>query len=113
MFASRILLGFVLLSVAGSAAFAQQPPRPEESRWSAGIPGSKMAIETPLKRIISKESFAVPQQSSDLKASQDRAVQAGLVAWSASVESAYSRSRVTGKPVLVFQLMGRLDEEFC
>lgn len=37
----------------------------------------------------------------------------GLVKWRASVQQAAMRSRITGKPVLVFEMMGRLDREFC
>ena len=43
----------------------------------------------------------------------DDAVKAGDVAWHGSFEDALSAARVSGKPVLLFQLLGRLDDELC
>ena len=40
-------------------------------------------------------------------------VQAGLVAWSSDFATACQKSKASGKPVLLFQMMGKLDEEFC
>lgn len=37
----------------------------------------------------------------------------GLVRWHADLAAAQAAARVSGKPVLVFQLLGNLDDEFC
>ena len=37
----------------------------------------------------------------------------GRVSWHADRAAAERASRVSGKPVMVFQLLGNLDEEFC
>ena len=37
----------------------------------------------------------------------------GLVRWHESVDAAQAAARVSGRPLLVFQLLGRLDDEFC
>lgn len=37
----------------------------------------------------------------------------GLVRWHASPAAARAAAARSGKPVLLFQLLGRLDEEFC
>ena len=38
---------------------------------------------------------------------------AGLVPWHASFEEACDAASESGRPVLLFQLMGRLDDRFC
>lgn len=40
-------------------------------------------------------------------------VSPGLVDWHASFADACEAAEVSGKPVMLFQLLGRLDEEFC
>ena len=37
----------------------------------------------------------------------------GLIRWHDSIEAATLASRTSGRPVLRFQLLGRLDERFC
>jgi len=40
-------------------------------------------------------------------------VEPGLVRWHESFEAACSASAKSGKPVLLFQMMGNLDDRFC
>lgn len=40
-------------------------------------------------------------------------VRPGLIRWHGDQARAHSAARATGKPVLHFQMMGRLDERFC
>ena len=40
-------------------------------------------------------------------------VDPGRVRWHANFAAACEASRVSGKPVLLFHMMGRLDERFC
>jgi hypothetical protein len=40
-------------------------------------------------------------------------VRPGLVHWRASFAQAVAAAKHSGKPVLLLQLMGRLDDEFC
>jgi hypothetical protein len=42
-----------------------------------------------------------------------RKVAPGLVRWHADFEAACAAARSSGKPVLLFQLLGRLDDELC
>lgn len=41
------------------------------------------------------------------------AVAPGLVRWHADFAAACAAARTSGRPVLLFQLLGRLDDEFC
>jgi hypothetical protein len=40
-------------------------------------------------------------------------VQPGLVNWHPNFEQACAASKTTGRPVLLFQMMGKLDDQFC
>ena len=43
----------------------------------------------------------------------DTKVSPGDVKWHANYQAACAASEISGKPVLLFQLMGKLDDEFC
>ena len=55
------------------------------------------------------------QQSADSTALAgfDRKVKPGAVRWHSSHAAALAAAAKSGKPVLHFQLLGRLDDEFC
>ena len=40
-------------------------------------------------------------------------VQPGLVHWHATMDEARLAARRSGRPILLFQMMGNLDEQFC
>ncbi len=61
---------------------------------------SKALVERPLKAALA----ATPLEA---------APRTGLVRWHASFGAAQAAARASGKPVLLFQLLGRLDDEFC
>lgn len=44
---------------------------------------------------------------------KDFLVSPGLVAWRRDFAEACQKAKTTGKPVLLFQMMGQLDHEFC
>lgn len=114
-------------------------PNNEFSSMAAGS-FSKMAVETPLKKLISSGSSPVslmaPARLNEARTSLGRfpltsrssasaspsatplpadssKVQAGLVSWHPDIQTACLYAKRSGKPVLHFQMMGRLDEEFC
>lgn len=70
----------------------------------------KSVIEAPLKREISLNSAPL---SSDLVLRENPKVSAGLVTWHQSFEAARRASLLSGKPLLLFQMLGRLDDRFC
>lgn len=135
MFLKRLsAISLLLLCATGTQCNAQE----SKNRIFSTMPGSKMAIEVPLKRLISTGSSPLmerPQPAlagaegrslpalaaggSSVKGAladsrlEGRHVQAGLVDWAPNAATAYQRSRLSGKPVLVFQMIGKLDDEFC
>ena len=55
-----------------------------------------------------------PDQVVDSKRERGgRRVKPGLVHWHADFAAAKRAAAKSGRPVLLFQLLGRLDEEFC
>jgi len=68
---------------------------------------TKSVIEAPTKRLLS-----VPSPLAIGKQQVDRPVQPGLVRWHADFASACLASKSSGKPVLLFQMMGKLDREY-
>ena len=51
--------------------------------------------------------------ASVVTAADPERVEPGLVRWHADFAAARAAATRSGKPVLLFQLLGRLDEEFC
>jgi hypothetical protein len=94
-FLTACLAGAAPLGLAGLCV-CQGPDRP------------KAAIERPAKDLVARTAGpAVPGAIVNPK------VQPGKVRWHASFDDACRAARASGKPVLLFEMMGRLDEKFC
>lgn len=86
-----------------------------------GADRGKMAVEYPLKHVLSadlgKGRIEAPLKSSLRPAPPGRAgtrrVRAGRVAWRRDLRAALAAAAASKKPVMLFQLLGRLDQEFC
>jgi hypothetical protein len=96
-----ILAGAVPVALACIGTAAEPPQGP--------IP--KGRIEQPLKNVVAQ---AAPATAPAVVASADNpTVEAGLVKWHKTVEDAQAAAKKSGKPVLLFQMMGYLDKKFC
>ncbi|HZY89316.1 MAG TPA: hypothetical protein VFE78_31125 [Gemmataceae bacterium] len=69
----------------------------------------KAKIESPAKRVLARSanSPAAPADFVNPK------VEPGKVRWHADFDTACRAAGRSGKPVLLFHMMGRLDEKFC
>jgi hypothetical protein len=100
------LFGIVVLLVGtGVVGLADEPP-PAKRR--VDIP--KMMMQSPLKRLVqaaqATDGTVLPVPSKNPK------VEAGKVNWHASFDAAKTAAQQSGKPILLFQLLGRLDNRF-
>jgi hypothetical protein len=71
----------------------------------------KGAIEMPTKRILARQTAPAPAASAG--AFVNPKVQPGEVRWHRDFNAACAAARKSGKPVLLFQMMGKLDDRFC
>lgn len=94
----RFVLALVPAAFLLQGLSAQDKPRPDFG---------KSIVELPIKSLIS------PTTEAELALSFNKKVAAGKVAWHANHAAALVAARKSGKPVLHFQLMGKLDQEFC
>ena len=87
-----------------------------------GTIGPKAAIEPPLEQMLHRtgpmswsQPFvpARPIKASMVEATNNGRVRPGLVSWRPDFADACRASAQSGKPVLLFQMMGKLDKEFC
>jgi hypothetical protein len=69
------------------------------------LDGAKLRVEAPLK-----DGLEPPRP---LPPAGEPRVAPGAVAWHDSFEAAVAAAGRSGKPVLLFQLLGRLDQELC
>jgi hypothetical protein len=76
-------------------------PMPAQPRAKA--PPTKRVIELPTKKLIAAAPAAAPANP---------AVKPGDVTWHPSFAAARAAAQKSGKPVLLFQMLGRLDQEF-
>ena len=75
------------------------------------LDGSKeRVIERPTKTVIENSSSGLPAARTS---GENPVVAPGGVRWHPSFESACAAAANSGKPVLLFHLMGRLDQQFC
>jgi hypothetical protein len=96
-------VGLVLTAgVAVPQAPNAQPPAPGADR-------PKRAIEAPAERLVAGTT-AAPAAG---EAFVNPRVPPGKVRWHPDFASACKAAAQSGKPVLLFQMMGRLDQKFC
>jgi hypothetical protein len=67
----------------------------------------------PSKREVVEKPIAAVAAGSRNVDPNNPAVKPGDVRWHASFDAARDASRRSGKPVLLFHLLGRLDQQFC
>jgi hypothetical protein len=105
---SLSVLAFMTVTAAGDDQPAQQGPQPAPKPRRADLT-KRVVIEKPARQIVVRNSAALP-------AVADRSnpkVAPGLVKWHPTFAEACAASRRSGKPVLLFQMMGKLDDKFC
>ena len=67
-------------------------------------------IEKPTNTILARQSAGVAANGKDFV---NPKVQPGGVHWHPTLTAACEAARKSGKPVLLFQMMGKLDDQFC
>jgi hypothetical protein len=72
---------------------------------------SKFAVELPTEKLLA--AGTVPSTSSPSPEFINPKVAPGKVRWHKTFADACRAAKQSGKPVLLFQMMGKLDERFC
>jgi hypothetical protein len=106
---SARLYQLLLWSVIGATALsgAVAAGRLHSARAPSPAPEAAPDADPPPVQAVKVEAPA-PAEADD-----NPAVEPGKVRWHASFADAQAAARRSGKPVLLFQMMGRLDRQFC
>jgi len=81
-------------------------------RVSLCLVGAAIAIANSANVALA-ESGTMQHQSPITCQLQNPKVRPGLINWHKSFQDACLASKSSGKPVLLFPMLGRLDQEFC
>lgn len=107
--------GVAILLLTRSLAADKPPvpkaPAPAPQANLKAIDRPKGMIEMPTKLILARQTDAAP--AAGIGAFVNPKVQPGKVGWHKDFDAACRAAKKTGKPVLLFQMMGKLDERFC
>jgi hypothetical protein len=90
--------GFLAVAVNPGAPRADDPPPP-----------TKAVVELRTKAVVANAAPTAPAKA-DI---DNPTVAPGLVKWHPSFAGACAAAKKSGKPVLVFHMMGQLDKQFC
>ena len=103
----------IVLLARGFAADKVPPAKPPAPppRKIAMKDFSKFVIESPAKDILAKQTNTATVPSGEPFVNPK--VQPGKVRWHKTFADACAAAQKSGKPVLLFQMMGKLDERFC
>ena len=82
------------------------PPNDPKPKMDHG----KFIAESPTKRVLARTGGAPAVSVGDFV---NPKVEPGKVRWHADFAAACRAAGRSGKPVLLFQMMGRLDQKFC
>lgn len=107
-----------LLSALITSLFAAQASHGQELVKPVFRPDMrKSAIEMPIKTLLvpprELKSELLSINKNDTKKEPKKKVRPGAVIWYPTTAEAKKNSLLSGKPVLVFHLMGFLDDRFC
>ncbi len=116
--------GTILVGLGGRALAVEPPPNvpqpPNGIQNVAQPPGANVPAQPRRvdirKGILELKTETVVQQRSapaPAAAVANPRVEPGKVRWHADFAAACAASQKSGKPVLLFQMMGKLDEQFC
>lgn len=94
-------------------------PAVHNSGKTATIPHASKSVR-PIRPIAAPDPLAEPsspaascnRETNATGKNKDK-VQPGFVAWHATFSDACKKSKLSGKPVLLFEMLGKLDDEFC
>jgi hypothetical protein len=112
------LAGMGCLALLAAAAAGDDNSRPEPLAQQA-VAVTKVANPAALPRDYSKTAVIEPSalnlvaKGSANSTADNPKVAAGKVKWHASFAEACAAASKSGKPVLLFQMMGQLDDLFC
>jgi hypothetical protein len=104
-----IMALLTVLLLVRSVAEGQAPKPPAQPAVKLDRP--KADIEGPTKRILAKQTQPAVAPAGDTFVNPK--VQPGKVRWHKDFDTACAVAQRSGKPVLLFQMMGKLDERFC
>jgi hypothetical protein len=102
------------LFVACSTGRAQQPaplkPQPASVVGKLRLDVGKSVVERPTELLLAS---ATKTANGTTPAFENPKVEPGRVKWHADFATARAASAKSGKPVLLFQMLGKLDDQFC
>lgn len=110
------------LPLTGLAAFALASPPPKgkaliEQPTKDVVANTAPSPVTPATPPVTKFEVEAPTKTAVAKSApmpaDNPTVAAGLVKWHPTLENAQTAAEKSGKPVLLFQMMGYLDKKFC
>ncbi len=87
------------------------PPAPPPVNPPGIADRFKGKIELPTKDVLANSAPAQPARPAD--GFVNPKVEPGKVKWHATFAEACAASAKSGKPVMLFQMMGKLDDQFC
>ncbi len=106
--AGGLALGTLAL-VLDRGARGEVPKAPPAKTARAADLTKEVVIERPVRRTVARESAAVAASGEF----RNPRVRPGRVSWHPDFATACEASRKSGKPVLLFQMLGKLDDRFC
>jgi len=105
----------VVLVARAFAADKPPAPKPPNAQPPANavraVDRPKSKIEMPTKRILAQRTN--PAGVNGAGAFVNPKVEPGKVRWHKDFAVACGEAKKSGKPVLLFQMMGKLDDQFC
>ena len=111
------LAGLAMLALRATALGDEQP----KPQWAPllAVPKSpvphvsKGSIEVPIETALARRTAPAPGAVASLAADANPRVTPVKVRWHATFAAACAAAKKSGKPVFLFQMMGKLDEQFC
>jgi hypothetical protein len=107
------MAGVAVMHMARSSAADKTPNAPAgPGKAVPAFDRPKNFIEGPTQRLLARQTSVETIRAANQRFVNPK-VEAGKVRWHRTFADACAAARKSGKPVLLFQMMGKLDERFC
>ncbi len=99
------------------AALSHQPAAADFSKARVEVPAKALLTQAKVPADKTKSEIELPAKAAVIKSAgpefHNPKVPPGKVSWHHDFATACAAAVKSGKPVLVFHLMGKLDDQFC
>src|SRR5262249_32164036 len=107
-----LLTACCVLGLTAPHGWSQPPAQPPTKSVIPDV-SKKKVVESPTTTLVAESAPAPAPATKPTDGTNNPAVEPGKVKWHRTLADAQAAAEKSGRPVLLFHMMGQLDKQFC